>query len=336
MPKTSLPSLPTLLHSFFHAWLVEQRNASQRTIQSYRDAWRLFLRFTAKRRKRQVADLQLEDLQEADVLSFLNHIEHERHATTLTRNCRLAALRSFFSFVAEREPLAAKQCAEVLHVPFKRSTRRAMVYLDSAEVASILSQPERSGPEGQRDHALLSLLYNTGARIQEALNLRPRDLYLKSPAHVRLMGKGQKERISPIWPETAELLASLIERNGVGPDERLFINRYGAPLTASGFRFRLRQYVRKAALKQPTLSQKRITPHVFRHTTAVHLVAAGVDVTVIRSWLGHAHLDTTNHYAQANLETKRKALEQADPSLRCSKPPRWKRDTDLLAWLDSL
>lgn len=336
MHKTSLPSLATLLHSFFHVWLVEQRNASHRTVQSYRDAWRLFLRFTAQRRKRRVADLELEDLMEADVLSFLNHIERERHSTTITRNCRLAALRSFFSFVAEHEPLAAKQCAEVLHVPFKRATRRAMVYLDSAEVASILSQPERSNPEGQRDHALLSLLYNTGSRIQEALNLRLQDLHLKSPAHVRLMGKGQKERISPIWPETAELLTSLIERNGVRPDERLFINRYGAPLTASGFRFRLRQYVRSATVKQPTLSQKRITPHVFRHTTAVHLVAAGVDVTVIRSWLGHAHLDTTNRYAQANLETKRKALEQVDPSLRSSKPPRWKRDEDLLAWLDSL
>jgi len=283
-----------------------------------------------------VADLQLEDLAEADVLSFLNYIERERHSTTITRNCRLAALRSFFSFVAEHEPLAAKQCAEVLHIPFKRAARRAMVYLDSAEVASILSQPERSSREGQRDHALLSLLYNTGSRIQEALDLRPQDLYLKSPAHVRLMGKGQKERISPIWPETAELLTSLIERNNVSPDARLFINRYGTPLSASGFRFRLHQYVRSATAKQPTLSQKRITPHVFRHTTAVHLVAAGVDVTVIRSWLGHAHLDTTNHYAQANLETKRKALEQVDPSLRSSKPPRWKRDADLLAWLDSL
>jgi len=336
MHKTSLPSLATLLHSFFHVWLVEQRNSSHRTVQSYRDAWRLFLRFTAKQRKRQVADLQLEDLTEAHVLSFLNHIERERHSTTITRNCRLAALRSFFSFVAEHEPLAAKQCAEVLHIPFKRATHRAMVYLDSAEVASILSQPERSSPEGQRDHALLSLLYNTGSRIQEALNLRPQDMYLKSPAHVRLMGKGQKERISPIWPETAELLTSLIERNNVKPDERLFVNRYGMPLSASGFRFRLRQYVRSATVKQPTLSQKRITPHVFRHTTAVHLVAAGVDVTVIRSWLGHAHLDTTNHYAQANLETKRKALEQVDPSLRSRKPPRWKRDADLLAWLDSL
>jgi site-specific recombinase XerD len=336
MRKVPLQSLATLLHSFFHIWLVEQRNASHRTVQSYRDAWRLFLRFVAKRRKRSVADLQLEDLAEADVLAFLHHIEHERHSTAITRNCRLAALRSFFSFVAEHEPLASQQCAEILHVPFKRAARRAMVYLDSAEVASILSQPDRSSPEGQRDHALLSLLYNTGSRIQEALNLRSPDLYLKSPAHVRLMGKGQKERISPIWPETAELLTTLIERNGRRPDERLFINRYGTPLSASGFRFRLRQYVRGATVKQPTLSQKRITPHVFRHTTAVHLVAAGVDVTVIRSWLGHAHLDTTNHYAQANLETKRKALEQVDPSLRSSKPPRWKRDLDLLAWLDSL
>jgi site-specific recombinase XerD len=213
-----------------------------------------------------VADLQLEDLTEGEVLAFLHHIEQERRSTTITRNCRLAALRSFFSFVAEHEPLAAQQCAEVLHVPFKRATRRAMIYLDSAEVASILSQPERSSPEGQRDHTLLSLLYNTGSRIQEALNLRPQDLYLKSPAsHVRLMGKGQKERISPIWPETAELLTSLIERNNVRPDERLFINRYGTPLSASGFRFRLRQYVRSATVKQPTLSHKRITPHVFRH-----------------------------------------------------------------------
>jgi len=242
-------------------------------VQSYRDAWRHFLRFTAKRRKRRVADLQLEDLQKADVLSFLNHIEHERHSTTLTRNCRLAALRSFSSFVADHEPLAARQCAEVLHVPFKRAARRAMVYLDSAEVASILSQPDRSNLEGQRDHALLSLLYNTGSRIQEALNLRPQDVYLKSPAHVRLMGKGQKERIAPIWPETAELLTSLIERNRVRPDEFLFVNRYGAPLSASGFRFRLRQYVRRATVKQPTLSQKRITPHVFRHYSASRTIA---------------------------------------------------------------
>ena len=150
------------------------------------------------------------------------------------------------------------------------------------------------------------------------------------------MGKGRKERISPIWPETADLVTALMRRQPRKPDEPIFVNRYGAPLTASGFRFRLRQYVDAAANVVPTIAKKRVTPHVFRHSTAVHLVAAGVDVTVIRSWLGHAQLDTTNHYAQANLETKRKALEQVDPKLRPGKPPRWKRDADLLAWLDSL
>ena len=136
---------------------------------------------------------------------------------------------------------------------------------------------------------------------------------LKSPTHVRLLGKGRKERISPLWPETAEVITALLRRSPRRADEPLFVNRYGEPLTASGFRFRLRQYVNAAAQHVPTISRKRITPHIFRHTTAVHLVAAGVDVTVIRSWMGHAQLDTTNHYAQANLETKRKALEQVDP-----------------------
>lgn len=336
MPKNDIPTLPKLLHSFFHEWLVEQRNASHRTVLAYRDAWRLFLRFVAQRRMKPVSALGLEHLTGSDVLAFLRHIEEERRATVTTRNCRLAALRSFFSFVVEHEPRVALQCAEVLRVPFKKTAKRATRYLESAEVSAVLSQPDRGTVEGQRDHALLSLLYNTGARIQEVLDLRPQDVYFKSPAHVRLMGKGRKERISPIWPETADLVTALIRREPRKPDEPIFVNRYKSPLTASGFRFRLRQYVEAAAKAVPTISRKRVTPHVFRHSTAVHLLAAGVDVTVIQSWLGHAHLETTNHYAQANLETKRKALEQVDPKLRPSKPPRWKRDADLLAWLDSL
>ena len=336
MSKNDLPTLPKLLHSFFHEWLVEQRNSSHRTVLAYRDAWRLFLRFVAQHRKKAVVALTFDHLTGADVLAFLQHIEREQRASISTRNCRLAALRSFYSFVAEQEPRLALQCAEVLRVPFKKATRRATRYLESAEVAAILSQPDRNKVEGQRDHVLLSLLYNTGARIQEALDLRPQDVHFQSPAHVRLMGKGRKERISPIWPETADLVTALMRRQPRKTDEPLFVNRYGEPLTASGFRFRLREYVDAAAKTIPTIAKKRITPHVFRHTTAVHLVAAGVDVTVIRSWLGHAQLDTTNHYAQANLETKRRALEQVDPKLRPAKPPRWKRDADLLAWLDSL
>lgn len=336
MTKISLPSLAKLLHSFFHDWLVEQRNLSHRTVLAYRDAWRSLLRFTAKHQQRAVPSLKVEHITAAVILAFLDNLEKESKASIRTRNCRLAAIRSFFSFVASHEPLAAQQCAEVLGLPFKRAPRRAVCYLDAAEVSTILAQPNRSTLEGQRDHTLLSLLYNTGARIQEALNLRPQDIRLESPAQVRLMGKGRKERISPMWPETADLLSALLRRQPRPQDQPVFLNRYGEPLTASGFRFRLRKYVRAAVQHVPTLARKRVTPHVFRHTTAVHLVSAGVDVTVIQSWLGHAQLDTTNHYAQANLETKRKALEQVDPKLRPSKPPRWKRDTDLMAWLDSL
>ena len=211
-----------------------------------------------------------------------------------------------------------------------------MCYLETEEVAAILRQPNQLNPEGQRDHALLALLYNTGARIQEALDLRPRAIRLESPAQVRLVGKGRKERISPLWPETADLLKALLTRQPRAQDETIFVNCYGQPLGAAGVRFKLRQYVREAALIVPSLAKKRITPHIFRHTAGVQLVAAGVDVTVIRSLFGHSRLETTSHYARANLDTKRRALELVDPSARPGKPPRWKRNPELMAWLDSL
>lgn len=290
----------------------------------------------AARRRLDVADLAFSDLTGAEVLAFLEYVEHERRASITTRNCRLAALRSFFAFVAEHEPLAVEQCAEVLRVPVKRAPRRTITYLDPEEVKAILAQPDRATLSGQRDHALLALLYNTGARIAEALSLTSAAARLESPAQVRLIGKGRKERICPLWPETAVLLAALLKRQPRDEHEPIFANRYGQPLRASGVRFRLRQYVTAAAKAHPRLREKHVTPHTFRHTAAVHLVAAGVDVTVIQSWLGHVHLDTTFLYAQANVETKRRALEQVDGTARSARPPRWKREPALLAWLDSL
>jgi site-specific recombinase XerD len=278
----------------------------------------------------------LEDLAEGEVLAFLHHIESTKSVSIGTRNCRLAAIRSFFRFVAEREPATSSQCAAILRIPTKKTSSRDVCYLDEDEVAAILRQPDRSTPEGQRDHALLSLLYNTGARIQEALDLRPMDVRFKAPAQVRLIGKGRKERVCPIWAETAQLLAALLKRMPRGEDERVFVNRYGQPLGAAGVRYRLDQYVDAAAKSLPALAKKRITPHTFRHTVGVALVSAGVDVTVIRNWLGHVSLDTTNHYARANLETKRKALEKLGKTTRPDKPPRWRRNADLLSWLDSL
>ncbi len=332
---SAITPFPQLLHAFFYDWLIEQRNTSRHTIVAYRDSWRLFLRFVAQRQQKVVAKLTLLQLTAAEVLAFLNHLEQERHVSIATRNCRLAALRSFFTFVADREPLAAAQCAEVLRIPTKRAPQRELGYLETEEVTAILAQPDRTTLEGQRDHVLLALLYNTGARIQEALDLCPRALCLEPPACVRLYGKGKKERLCPLWPETADLIAVLLHRKPRRDDEPIFVNRYGQPLGAAGVRYKLRHYVQTAAKQIPTLAEKGVTPHTFRHSTAVALVAAGVDVTVIRSWLGHVHLDTTNRYAQANLETKRKALEQITEG-RPEDPARWKGKDGLLEWLDTL
>ena len=327
---------PQLLHAFFHDWLVQQRNVSHHTVLSYRDSWRLFLRFVATRRTKSVAKLGLTDLTAVEVLAFLQHAEQERKASIGTRNCRLAALRSFFSFVADREPLAVAHCAEVLRIPTKQAPEPTICSLNEDEITAILAQPDRSRVQGRRDHVLLAVLYNTGARIQEALNLTPRSLRLESPFQVRLFGKGRKERVCPLWPETVALLKEFLKRQPRAEGESIFVNRYGRPLGAAGVRFKLTQYVVAAARKVPSLASKRVSPHTFRHATATSLVAAGVDVTVIRSWLGHASLDTTNRYARADLETKRKALEKVDGSARPGKPPRWKGDVELMAWLDSL
>jgi site-specific recombinase XerD len=328
--------LPYWLNAFFHEWLGEQRNCSRHTVLSYRDTWRLYLRFVARRRHHLVSALTFADLNADEVLAFLKYVELERGASIGTRNCRLAAIRSFYRFVADREPLAAAQCAAVLRIPIKKAPRPVLAYLDSEEVTAILGQPDRSTMEGQRDHALLALLYNTGARIQEALDLCPSSIRLAAPAQVKLYGKGRKERICPLWPETAKLLAALMKRQPRPDDEPLFVNRYGRPLSPAGVRFKLAHYVQAAAKALPSLQRKRVHPHTFRHTAGVQLVAAGVDVTVIRSWFGHVSLDTTNHYARANIATKRHALEQVDRASRPRSPPRWRRNPDLLNWLDSL
>lgn len=327
--------LPELLRMFFTEWMVQQRNASVHTVKSYRDAWRLFLRFVAARQCRPVVRLKLSQLTAAEVIAFLKHLEEERGDTIGTRNCRLAALRSFFGFVATREPAHMAQCAQVMNIPTKKAPIRAPDYLEPEEVQAILAQPDRSTLIGQRDHALLSFLYNTGARIQEALDLCPQAIRFDSPTSVRLYGKGRKERISPLWPETVALLRSLLERMPRPENAPLFINRYGNPLSASGVRYKLADYVKAAAKEVPTLAQKHVSPHSFRHATAVHLVAAGVDVTVIRSWLGHVSLETTNHYAQANLETKRRALERVEGP-KTGSPPPWRRSQSVLDWLDAL
>jgi site-specific recombinase XerD len=219
---------PQLLHRFFHLWLLEQRNASHLTVVSYRDTWRLFLQHVAARKNKPVARLSLSDLSAAEVLIFLKYCEEERKVSIGTRNCRLAALHSFFRFVMSQEPLASAQCAEVLRIPVKRAPKRELCYLDPDEVAAILSQPDRTTIEGQRDHTLLALLYNTGARIQEALGLCPRAVRLEAPPQVRLTGKGRKERTCPLWPETVELLKALLKRQPRPDDQPISSTAMGS------------------------------------------------------------------------------------------------------------
>lgn len=329
------PDLPQLLRAFFCEWAT-QRNLSPHTIRSYRDTWRLFLRFASERYRRPVSKLRLDDLTDKVVLDFLEHGERVRHGSIGTRNCRLAALRSFFAFTAAREPSAVAQCNAVSHVPAKRAARPALCYLDANEVEGILAQPDRCTPEGQRDHALFSFLYNTGARIQEALDVCPNAIRFAAPATVRLFGKRRRERICPLWPETVQLLQALLRRRPRPDDQPVFVNRYGQPLGASGVRFKLTQYVKSAAQTIPSLAKKDVSPHTFRHATAVALIAAGVDIAVVRSWLGHASVDTTAHYAQANLATKRTALAKLSPPKKGVLVPRWNRNEDVLTWLDSL
>jgi site-specific recombinase XerD len=212
----------------------KQRNFSHHTVCSYRDAWKLFLRFVSGRKRRGVAELSLTDLQAGEVLAFLEQLETDRKVSIGTRNCRLAAIHSFFTFVSARDPLAIAQCTEIARIPVKKMSRPAMCYLDAEEISAILRQPNRSSLEGQRDHTLLAFLYNTGARIQEVLDVCPQAIRFESPAQVELLGKGRKSRICPLWPETVDLINSLLKRQPRSVDEPIFVNRYGQPLGAAG------------------------------------------------------------------------------------------------------
>lgn len=329
------PGLQFYVQAFFHECLASQRNCSQHTISSYRDSWRLFLRELSQRSGRRIDAIQLSDISAKNLLQFLDQIERVRRVSIGTRNCRLSAIKSFARFMIGKEPPLSHQFAEIVGIPIKRSYRAEVSYLEPEEVYAILAQPCRSTLEGERDYVLLSLLFNTGARIQEALSLKREDLRLVAPYQVRLVGKGRKERVCPIWKETAGLLESLIDRIGPNPNA-VFLNRYGDPLGAAGVRFKLAAYVRAAAKSTPSLSKKKISPHTFRHSTGVALISAGVDVTVIRNLFGHASLDTTNHYARANLQAKRAALELVRAKVPGKENATWRSDPDLLTWLDEL
>jgi integrase/recombinase XerD len=334
--KTS--TLAATLHGFFTDYLPRQRAVSPHTLHSYRDSLKLLLQFVAGK-KGDPSQITLEDLTVERVATFLHYLETGRRNQSSTRNVRLSAIHSFFRYVGTQCPEHLAQIQRILSVPFKRSATREIQHLSFDEIRAVLGAIDRSTGPGRRDFALLGLMFNTGARVSEIAGLRTADLQLAPPPSVVLRGKGRKERTCPLWPETAHLLQKVLEERSLAsrPSVALFLNHRGQPLTRFGIRLILRKHLREAAQRTPSLKHKRLHPHSLRHSTAVHLLRSGVDLSTIAHWLGHASVNTTNKYLAVDLEAKREALAKAKPLLQEGRwSGKWHRDPNLIAWLEHL
>jgi integrase/recombinase XerD len=331
--------LGQLLFSFFEDHLKCQKGLRPASIKSYRDTMKLFLGFVAQNTGQRLSRLSIAELTCERVLSFLKALEDRRHNHIRTRNQRLAALRTFFEYVAQRLPEALKEAARVAAIPTKRVAPPETRFLDRAEIETLFRSLSSSGDAALRDRVLLLFLYNTGARVQEVAQLCVENLELGHAPRVHLHGKGDKWRTCPLWKETAELLQQLLEAHPTSEVQRpVFASRRGTPLTRFGIYKIVRRYVCKLATSS-SRPRRGISPHVFRHTTAVHLLESGVEPNVIRGWLGHVSLETTNRYAEITLQMKQKAVETCQPpgsSEAFPRKPIWREDGELLKWLKSL
>jgi site-specific recombinase XerD len=331
------PELARLVQNFFRLHLIERRNVSPNTVGAYRDTLRMFLGFAASRPAQTVGQVSLDDLGRETVLQFLDHLERAQHNSPRTRNARLAAIHSFFRFVAAEDPASLQVAERVLSIPSKKTAARRVNCLDRAEIEHILQSVDRARPLGRRDAALLEFLYNTGARAQEVVDLSLPRLRLAPPAQVLILGKGRKERLCPLWPQTAQLLKDMLRdrRVALQEDVPVFVNALGHRLTRFGLEHIVRLRVAEAARTFPALAAYHVTPHSFRHATALHLLQSGVELNVVRNWLGHASIETTHAYVEIDMQMKRDALKACEPVKASSKQPRWLKP-DLLSWLESL
>lgn len=331
---TSQPLGP-VVQSFFVDGLLTMKGLRPSSVKSYRDGIRLFLRFVADDAHRRITQLTLVDLTFERVLRFVRHLEEVRHNHARTRNQRLALLHTFFEYLAVRDPEMLAVAERVAAIPPKRVPLPETRFLERDEVADLFTRLPSSGRHVARDRALILFLYNTGARVQEAVDLRVGDLDLARTARARLHGKGDKWRTCPLWAETVRLLDALLGQGPHRPDRAVFASSRDAPLTRFGVYKIIRRHTRHLEARLG-----RVGPHVFRHTTAVHLLEAGVEVNVIRGWLGHVSLDTTNRYAEINIRAKEAALAVCEPPITASAAlPRkavWRNDEALLAWLAAL
>ena len=331
-------TLGQAVRSFFEDHLPVQKGLRPTSIRSYRDAVRLFLNFVSADRRRPITRLHMEELTMDRTLAFLKHLEQERGNHIRTRNQRLAALRTFFTYLATRMPEMLHTAHQVTAIPTKRVPPPETQYLEREEVVSLLKRLPRQGRHALRDRTLILVLYNTGARAQEVAELRLEHLDLGSQPCAQLHGKGDRWRTCPLWAETVRQLRMLMEQTDQSANAPVFCSRPGKALT----RFGIYKIVRKHGgfLDRDGEQPRRVTPHLWRHTAAVHLLEAGVEINVIRSWLGHVSLETTNHYAQLTVRSKVAAMQVCEPPsdtlVGSRRRSGWKEDQQLLAWLNAL
>jgi site-specific recombinase XerD len=331
---TPQPSFAALLEGFFTQRLMQQRQASRHTVASYRDSFRLLLQFAQQHLHKAPATLALEDIDAPLVTAFLNELEQVRGVTARTRNLRLTAVHSFFHYAAFEAPANAAQIQRVLAIPAKRFTRPLVPFLSRPEVDALLAAPDQGSWSGRRDHALILLAVQTGLRLSELTSLRREDLHFGAGAHVRVIGKGRKERCTPLSKSTRAVLTAWVREPLRAEDQPLFPNARGGRLSAHGVHYLLDKHVAVAAGQCSSLKNKRVSPHVLRHTTAMDLLQAGVDCSVIALWLGHESIETTQIYLDADLALKEQVLDKTIPPN--GKPGRYRPDDRLLAFLRDL
>ena len=330
---TDQASLGHWLRRFLLDYATSDRNLSPNTRASYRDMLVLLLPFVARSKGTSVDTLAVTDLSAEVVRAFLAHLESERQCSTSTRNQRLASIHALARLIGAHSPQHVEWCAQIRMVPIKKGVANSITYLEKPEMDALLTAPDRSASQGVRDHALLLFLYNSGARASEAASLRIGDIDWHARS-VRIVGKGSKERRCPLWANTVEELRRLV---GQRPNEApVFLNRRGESITRYGIHTMVERYVAKLRATTPQLRGKRISPHVIRHSTATHLLQAGVDINTIRAWLGHVSLDTTNIYAETDLATKKRALATLDRGQTRKASGGWSRKPDVMAFLRSL
>jgi site-specific recombinase XerD len=327
-------NLPGLIEAFFTDRLMRQRQASPNTIASYRDSFCLLFKFAKLCLNKEPSDLSIEDLNADFIGSFLNHIEKNRGNCARSRNVRLAAIHSFFKYIALKDPSHSALIQRVLAIPTKRYERKPIDFLTKPQIEALLTAPDQSTWGGRRDSTLLHLAIQTGLRVSELIGLTCKDIVLDSGAHVRCKGKGRKDRCTPLLKQLVAILRSWLRERSGQPDDPLFPNTRGGFLSRDGVEYLLNKHVAVACQKCPSIQKKRVSPHVLRHTAAMELLQHGVDITVIALWLGHESPETTQIYVQANLKMKEEALAKTTPVN--VKPGRYQPKDQILTFLKSL